>query len=206
MAFPLIARLIAALIALAGLSGIAIQLATSTVFLGSFGAAVWGMARYYTNIGNVGVAIILTGIAIDHPIARRPFIVGGAAINAALIGIVYLVLLSGTIHPGESYVAIVLLHYVVPALVMLFWLFWAERGLAWRDPLLWAVPPLAYFVYVLLRAQYDGRYPYPFINVNLIGWSRTLIDAVVITLGFLVFGLALVAIDRLLTKAGARSS
>ncbi len=57
---------------------------------------------------------------------------------------------------------------------------------------------LVYFAYILARAHYDGRYPYPFINVARIGWERTAINAVVITLAFMVFGLGLVALDRLL--------
>lgn len=203
MILPLPARLFAALIALIGLTGLGVQLVTSTIFLGSFGAALWSMARYYTNIGNLGVALIFAGVALDRRAAMRPLMIGGAAINAALIGIVYALLLSGHIHPGESVLSVVLLHYVVPVLSILFWLICAPRGgHDLHEPLVWGAPPLLYFIYVLARAHFDGRYPYPFINVAQIGWLGTLVNAAVITFCFMLFGMMLISIDRLLARRG----
>jgi hypothetical protein len=201
MAIPLLARILAGLIALTGLSGLGVQLALSTGTLGSLGAALWGMARYYTNIGNMLVALILGLAALGWTYALRPWLIGGATINVALIGIVYALVLAGTRRPGESHIAMVLLHYVVPPLVAAYWLGCTRRGgLAWRDPLLWAIPPLAYFAYAIARAQFDGRYPYPFINVGLIGWPQTILNALIISAGFFGFGLMLVWLDRALAR------
>ena len=200
---PTSSRLAAGAVALVGGFGLAVQLVNSTAFVGSVGGALWGMARYYTNLGNAGVALIFACFALGLGVAQRPVLIGGAVINAALIGIVYRVMLAGIHHPGESPLASMLLHNVAPPLAVLFWLVFAPRGLHWRDPLWWTVPPLAYFAYVLMRSAHDGHYPYPFIDVARIGWARTAVNAVVITLGFLVFGLGLVALDKLV-KGGQR--
>ncbi len=96
-----LARPIAGLIALVGIVGLSVQLPVSIAYQGSVGAALWGMARYYTNIGNAGVALILACFALGLSFARRPAVIGGATINAALIGIVYRLLLAGASIPAS---------------------------------------------------------------------------------------------------------
>jgi hypothetical protein len=79
----------------------------------------------------------------------------------------------------------------------LYWLSMAVKGrLRWLDPLLWAVYPLAYFFYALLRGALTSKYPYPFIDVAQLGWPRTLVNACVIALAYIAAGYLMVAIDR----------
>lgn len=86
---------------------------------------------------------------------------------------------------------------MTPILAPLYWLFAAEKGhLKRRDPLLWALLPLVYFVYALARAKVEGVYAYPFMNVDKLGWGQTLITAMVMVLGFLIGGQTLVWLDR----------
>jgi hypothetical protein len=195
------ARIAAGLIALTGLTGLAIQLAASTDYFDSFGRAIWGMARYYTNIGNLIVALALAALALGQGWAARALVTGGVTLNAALIGIVYAVLLGRTHHPGESVVAMTLLHRVVPPLVALYWLTLVPRGaLRWNDPIRWAIPPLAYFAYATVRGLFDGRFPYYFIDLATLGWAATLRNAALLTLGFMALGWLMVALDRLLAR------
>lgn len=192
-------RTIAGLIAALGFVGLAIQLVSSTFYFDSFGHALWGMARYYTNIGNLMIAICLAALALGRPWAARPMVTGGATLNAALIGIVYAVLLGAHHNPGESYIAMVLLHKVIPPAIALFWLTLVPRGgLRWHDPLAWAVPPLLYLAYVLVRGEYDGRFPYFFIDVGRLGWPVTLRNAAALTLVFMGLGALMVALDKVL--------
>jgi hypothetical protein len=78
----------------------------------------------------------------------------------------------------------------------LWWLFFAPRAkLRWSAPVLWAIYPLGYFIYVLARGHMDGRYPYPFIDVARLGWVQTALNAGGIALGFILAGYLLVWID-----------
>lgn len=197
-------RIGAALIAAAAWLGIAVQFQASLHKLGSVALAVWAMLRFFTILSNLLVAILFTGIAIDRGRYRSPFLIGGAAILMLLVGLVYALLLRGLIElSGGARLADILLHMVTPVLVPLYWLGFVPKGrLRWRDPWLWAVVPLLYLFYALLRGAVAGIYPYPFIDVARIGWAQTLTNAVAIGIAFVGAGFPLVILDRLLVRKG----
>jgi hypothetical protein len=69
--------------------------------------------------------------------------------------------------------------------------------LRWRHPLAWALYPTVYFVYVLVRGELIGSYPYGFIDVNSIGYPKTLRNAVGLLLVFVILGAVIVAVERI---------
>jgi hypothetical protein len=119
-----------------------------------------------------------------------------------IVGIIYSLLLRGLLElSGGARLADLILHDVVPVLVPLFWLVFAPKGsLHSRHLLLWIIYPLAYLAYALARGAAENRYAYPFIDVAQIGWLQTVANSVMIVLGFLAAGLALVWVDRLLAR------
>ena len=70
-----------------------------------------------------------------------------------------------------------------------------SQRLKFDAPLVWAAYPVAYFAYALTRGHFDGRYPYPFMDVGKIGWTQTALNAGGIALGFMLAGYVLVWID-----------
>lgn len=137
-----------------------------------------------------------------HSLPRsREWLLGGTLLRL-LVGIVYALLLRGLRElTAGSELANVLLHQVTPFAATVFWLAFVRKGaLRWRDPLLWALYPLGYFLYALARGAIDGRYPYPFINLTEIGLPRTLEDAGAIAAAFVIAGEALVWLDRRLDE------
>lgn len=196
------ARLAAALVALIAWAGLGIQLQASTELMGSTGAALWAMLRFFTVLANVLVALIFTCIFFGQRRTGTPFLLGGVTLAILLVGIVYGLLLNGLLElSGGALLADTLLHKVTPVLVPLWWLAFAPKGgLRGRDPLLWALLPLAYFGYALLRGAADGRYPYPFMNVARLGWGQALLNAALMAAGFLLAGLLLVWLDRFLAR------
>ncbi|BBH32562.1 MULTISPECIES: Pr6Pr family membrane protein [Pseudomonas] len=66
----------------------------------------------------------------------------------------------------------------------------------WRDVWPWLIYPLVYFIYALVRGHFIGSYPYPFIEVDTLGYPRVFINAVMVLLGFMGVSLVLVALDR----------
>lgn len=192
------ARLAAAIVALAGWIGLGAQLQASIGLAGSAGAAIVAMLRYFTVIGNLLSALLFTGVALGSRRAASPFPLGGTTLAMLLIGIVYALLLTGLVElSGGAALADFLLHKAAPMLATLWWLTFAPKaGLRWRDPALWALLPLAYFAYALIRGAIEGHYAYPFLDVGRLGWPQVLLTALVMALGFVAGGALLVAIGR----------
>ncbi|QJP13228.1 hypothetical protein G3545_05935 [Starkeya sp. ORNL1] len=196
------ARMAAAAIALIGWVGLAVQFSATFEQSGSLAVTVWILLRYFTILTNLLVAIVFTGIALGKPAFRSPALLGGITLAILLVGVTYNLVLRGLIElHGAAKLANFILHDMVPVLVPLFWLLFAPKGgLRIRDGLLWSLYPGAYLAYALTRGEIENKYAYPFMDVAKIGWLQTATNAFVILLGFLAAILALVWLDRRLTK------
>ena len=195
-------QVLAGLIASVAWTGLALQLDASTALTGSAGAAILVMLRYFTVITNLALAAILTGAALGSPNCRRPFLLGGITLSILLVGIIYGLLLRGLFElDGGAKVADTLLHKVTPVLTAAFWLACVPKGtLRRRDPLLWALYPLAYLAFALTGGALDGFYPYPFIDVVQLGWARTGLNSAAIALGFVLAGYAVLWLEARLPR------
>jgi hypothetical protein len=158
---------------------------------------------YFTVLTNILVAIVLTCAATTGDSALRRFFLRpstqtGVASAIVLVGVAYNLLLRRTWNPqGWQWVADELLHDVMPVLFMIYWWFCVPKGtLHWRNVWTWLIYPLVYFIYALIRGEMIGSYPYPFIEVDRLGYSQVLVNAVLVLVGFVVISLVLVAVDR----------
>ncbi|GLQ56270.1 Pr6Pr family membrane protein [Devosia nitrariae] len=195
-------RLAAALIAAAAWVGIGIHLEAQLSASSSLPAAVWVLAGYFTVLANLVVALVFSTIAFDWNASART--VAGVALAIVLVGVVYGVLLQGLreLTAGAA-LANILLHQVTPILVPLYWLASVPKGnLRWREPLLWAAFPLAYFAYALLRGSAEGHFAYPFIDLAAKGARQVAMSVAVIALCFLIAGWVLVWLDHRLAGHG----
>ena len=196
-------RAAAAVVALTAWTGLAIQFAATLGRVASPAAAVWVLGGYFTILTNLLVAVLWTGIAAARPAFAAPRLVGGATLAIGLVGVVYYLLLRGLVAlSGADLFADWVLHTATPVLVPLYWLACVSKGaLTRRDPLAWALYPLAYFAYALVRGAATHRYPYPFLDVGRLGWPRTAGNALAIALGFMAAGYAVVWLDGRLGRA-----
>lgn len=194
----MIERWAATIIALVAWTGLGVQFGATFAMTGNVGKTLWIMVLYFTIIGNIAVALAFTALAAGRSHRPSPFILGGVTITMLLVGIIYNTLLRGMVElSGGAKAADLLNHTVTPVLVSAFWFFLAERGrLRWSAPLKWALLPLAYFPYGLLRGWTGGRYPYPFMDLQELGWGRTLVNAIAIATCFTLLGYAMVWWDR----------
>ena len=95
---------------------------------------------------------------------------------------------------------------------MLDWLLFDEKGHYRRfEPFLWGIFPAAYFVYTMIRARvssfrfYNGSpYPYPFMDVDALGWGKVLLIFLAMAAAFLALGYVLVWIDHRLARRQKR--
>ena len=194
------ARAVAGIIALTGWVGLAVQLSAVTEQVGSAAEAIWIMLRFFTILTNLIVALVLTGIALGQHAFRSQSLLGLMTLSILFVGAVYVLLLRGLVElSGGAATANLILHYIVPSAALLFWLLFAPKsGLKWRDPLLWAGYPLAYFAYALTRGAADGKYPYPFMDIPKVGWASALTTVAIILIAYLLVGIIFVCLGRFL--------
>lgn len=196
----------AALVAIVCWAGLAVQFAATYGVQHDVTATLWVLARFFTILTNLLVAVTMTWVAIGRKVS--PEVLGGLTLALLLVSVIYMTLLRGLMHlNGAALIADTLFHKVSPVLMALWWLLFAPRAkLRWSAPILWAIYPLGYLIYVLARGRVDGRYPYPFIDVGKLGWLQTALNVGGIALGFILAGFALVWIDSWRPLGSSRGS
>jgi hypothetical protein len=190
------ARFAAGAIALVCWVGIALNLWTRYSHTHDLLASLWALARFFTILSNVALAIGMTALALGRRVSAT--VVGGMTLAILLVGVVYATLLKG-LHPlsGAALIADYLLHDASPILAAIYWLLFVPRGrVGWSAPWYWLLFPLVYFAYALARGRIDGRYPYPFIDVAKLGWTQVALNGAGIAFAFILAGFLLVWIDR----------
>ncbi|GHF62551.1 integral membrane regulator [Streptomyces mashuensis] len=194
-----------ALVALAALTGIALD----TIESDDLGR----LFSYFTIQSNILLAIVCAWSAHRAWTARPalpPRITGAALLYISITGLVFHFVLSNDASgfamtsqrtPLES-VANHLLHTVTPLGAALDWLlFTAPGGFLLRQAWQWLAYPLLYLPFALIRGALlapgtDGRYPYPFLDVDLHGYTGIAMNAVVFGLAFYALALTLTLLDR----------
>ncbi|WP_380164152.1 Pr6Pr family membrane protein [Jannaschia sp. R86511] len=144
----------------------------------------------------------------DGPLRRVLRLTSLVAITVT--GVVYHSVLAGLVElSGWGLLADLLVHTVVPLLAVLGWLLFGPRGrTGWWVVLASAVFPVLWLVLTLVRGPLVGGFwPYPFVDVDELGWGQVLINCAGVAVLFL--GLAALAhgVDRLLlrTRGGAQA-
>ncbi|WP_245472209.1 Pr6Pr family membrane protein [Rhizobium jaguaris] len=166
---------------------------------------------YFTIQANILLVVVLlssefTPSSVIGRWASRSSTKTALLIYVGIAGGVYAWMLRAVWHPsGWQLRGDQMLHYCIPALSALDWIFLVERGkLVPRDALWWLSFPAIYSVYSLVHGYLSGFYPYPFLDVGDIGLQATLINMALLGVAFLVLGEVLIFIDRVVAQIGAR--
>ncbi|WP_460117685.1 Pr6Pr family membrane protein [Pseudomonas sp. S2_C03] len=190
-----------------GWAGLSIQMYLIFHSRWTLGASLLGglvsFFSYFTVITNTLVATVLTcHLSARESAARRWFLQPGVssaiAVSIVIVGVAYNVLLRHLWHPeGWQWVADELMHDVMPLLFLVWWWLCVPKGtLRLRHIGLWVIYPVVYFAYVLLRGHLLAVYPYPFIDVDSLGYPQVFLNAGGLLVGFLVISLVLIGVDR----------
>ena len=197
-----VARCAAGCIAAVAWLGLVIQCVSTFQVNQSVWLTLWIVFAYFTILTNLLVAVVFTALAVERTPMRASWVVAGTMLSILLVGIIYALLLHGkTELSGGSAVANVLNHMATPVLIPLFWIIFTPKGqLRWSHPLVWAIYPLAYLAYSLIRGGQTGKYPYPFLDPGLVGWRQTMLSNLAIAVAFLICSYTLVALDHRLAR------
>ena len=200
-------RRFVAVSAVLGWTGLAIQLYLILYSRWSLEASLLGglvsFFSYFTVLTNTLVATVLTceWTSRDSAAPRwflQPWVSSGIAVSIAVVGLAYSLLLRHLWHPeGWQWLADELMHDVMPLLFLAWWFYCVPKGTLrlWHIAL-WVIYPLVYFAYALLRGHLLAAYPYPFIDVDTLGYPQVFANAGGLLAGFVVIALVLIALDR----------
>jgi len=168
---------------------------------------------FFTILTNLLVALVLLSVVVQATSGRRiflarPTIQAAFAVYIIVVGVVYNLMLRHIWNPqGWQKVADEIFHDLVPVAYVVYWLTWAPKGhTRWLDAVRWLAYPLAYGAYTLIRGEITETYPYPFLNVNNLGYPHVLLNMLILTVA--IFGLScfIIAIDHWLGKCPARQA
>ncbi|AJW65384.1 hypothetical protein VO54_03959 [Elizabethkingia miricola] len=161
---------------------------------------------FFTILTNILVAIYFSTICFSRNKSVSLINAAGMltflTIYITVVGLVYQVALRHLWHPqGMQRLVDELLHSVIPILVILFWyLYEAKNNLKFSQTIKWLSYPLIYFIYILLRGNQSGFYPYPFVDVSVLGFATVIQNALFLLLFFLGLSLAFILIGKWMDK------
>ncbi len=154
-----------------------------------------------------------------EPGSISPLIQLGNAYIILITFLVYATLLNGyTFSQGFEWEGIkfaignILLHYIVPILTIGDYFLFCKKGKAvFKKAIFWLIYPLLYFVFIMIRAEVGeplqnmGQevltyYPYPFLDVDQLGWNRVILNVVLLCVVFVGFIWAISRLDKKLGR------
>ena len=172
------------------------------------GLGLWvGIARYFgyfTILTNILVALAFT-VPLVRPRTRwgqffsQPNVRSAIAVYIGMVGIAYSLFLRQIWNPqGWQLLADRMLHDVSPILYIVFWfLFVPKAALRWRNLPAWLIYPLVYLIVTLICGAIFKWYPYPFLEVDKLGYSQVFLNAVMLSFGFCIVSAVFIGIARL---------
>jgi acetyltransferase-like isoleucine patch superfamily enzyme len=194
-------------LALSGWLALVLQLYLILDVRWSMGASVVGgivhFFSYFTVLSNTLAAGVLSAWAwpMDTWLGRwlrRPSLAACALVSIVLVGLGYNLLLSHYWAPqGAQWIANAVLHQLMPPAFIAFWWWCVPKGaLRWRQLGPWALYPLGWYGFTLLRGWSVGVWPYPFLDAFELGFTQALLNALGLFGVFCLGGLGLIALDR----------
>jgi hypothetical protein len=130
---------------------------------------------FFTILANVFVSIVFVVSAFRLAQGKRPsptddILRGASVLYMAITGIVYSLLLSGIDVDLSLPWVNLQLHYIMPIVVVLDWLYQPQLSkLTVKRIVPWLIFPLLYLVYTLVRGPVMNWYPYPFLDPANVG-------------------------------------
>jgi hypothetical protein len=169
--------------------------------------AIVRLLSFYTILTNILVAICFTLLWLNPKSRWGNFFSQQKTLTAitvyiSIVAIVYNLILRSTWNPqGLHRVVDELLHVIIPVIFILYWFLFAPKvALQLKNIFPWLIYPLVYFLYILSRGAFAKYYPYPFMDVNTLGYDKVLMNSMFICIAFLFVSLLFVAIAKMMSR------
>ena len=165
----------------------------------SFVGATFAFFSYFTILTNIlATAALLAPTLAPSTFAgralSRPFVRAAIAVYIVIVALVYHTVLASQWNPqGLQFIVDKSLHYVMPVAFLADWLLFSEKGnLRLQDAPKALAFPIAFAIWTLGRGLVVETYPYPFLNVNALGYPAVFLNLLVLMgvfLGLMAFAI-----------------
>lgn len=201
MQFSIVGRIAAGLLAVVAWLGLGLYVVAEAAGLkGDWLGALWLNAGYLTDLSNLSLAIVMTGVALGVRLLSKPQVVGWVTAVIATVGVGFW-LIGGSLIVGETPIESFLLHAVTPWAGLAFWLVFAPKGgLRWRTALIWLAWPALYFTYAMTRGALAGEYAYPFLDPATDGIAGVVMGIGKIVAVYMAWCLILLRLDGMMSR------
>ncbi len=177
------------------------------------------LSCYYTILSNIICFIYFSYLVAVKPRNEIPVLKGALTMCIILTGLGYHLLLTGIMEGGTGTSDPILLaanqivHTIVPIMVFSDYLFFTPKGsFKSLSPLVWTLIPITYLIFAVIRAQVspltftgygvaESRYPYPFMDFDLMGTGKVLLYGFVIFVAYIAMGYLFFVLDWLLGRS-----
>ena len=141
--------------------------------------------------------------AWSTPIFLLAGILTAITVYITIVGFIYQIILRGTWQPtGFQRIIDELLHSVIPVLTIIFWyLFENKSALKYSQIPKWTIFPILYLIVVLIRGSFSGFYPYPFVDVTKLGFTKVLTNSLWISIFFIGLSMLYIRIGKFINKS-----
>ena len=179
------------------------------------------LTAYYTMLTNIMCFVYFGYLVVVDREHENPMVKGGIVMGIVLTGLGYHLLLSmadvslgGTTTPFFTF-SNLCVHTFTPLLAIVDYLLFTPKGeYKWYYPFAWLVLPALYMIFIFIRAAvssnvfygYDGtsRYPYPFIDVDVLGGGKVTLMILLMVVIYVALGFASYGVDKLLAYVDRR--
>ena len=169
----------------------------------AFGESLLRFFGYFTIDTNILCALFLTFVALQSKSRLGRFFRKATTATAltayiTIVGVTYNILLRNTWNPqGMQKLVDELLHSVIPVYFVLFWfIFVPGKDLKWKDAFPWLIYPISYMVYAIILGAITMFYPYPFVDVNELGYTKALTNSLIVLALIFLLSLAFIGIGK----------
>ncbi|GAA5090530.1 Pr6Pr family membrane protein [Chryseobacterium ginsengisoli] len=158
---------------------------------------------YFTILTNIIVSVYFTVLAFKKNPNQKSGILTAITVYITVVGFIYQIILRGTWHPtGFQRLIDELLHSVMPVLAIIFWyLFENKANLKYSQVPKWTIFPILYLIIILIRGSLSGFYPYPFVDVTNLGFTKVLTNSLWISVFFIGLSMLYIKIGKLIAKS-----
>lgn len=157
---------------------------------------------YFTILTNLLVAICFTSLWVTNSKGFRFFsrssTITAVTVYILIVGLVYNLVLRSLWDPqGLQLLVDNLLHSLTPLLALIYWFVYVStKEINWKQTATWMLYPFFYLIYVMVRGSFSNFYPYFFIDVSKLGYTKALTNAVYVTVAFFLISLLLIWVGK----------